>query len=109
MPTLTDEKHIIQMRMEELGVKSYSLQIIKKSVDTTTSNYNAHNEYWFLFDCNNTSDAWTIDSDIIRETNSTFFADGVPFNLSEHTGDISITTAGSTVFSFYRVYNLKFK
>jgi len=67
---------------------------------------NAHNEYWYLFDVNQTEDDFTITANNNIINHDEFVVDGVPFISYEFTGDIKIDNTDALedqTFLFYRV------
>lgn len=94
--------------MREMGFEKFHFNIkpITLHVAENVVRINAHNEYWYLFDVNQTEDNFTITANNNIINQDEFVVDGVPFITYEFTGDITIDNtaalAGQT-FLFYRV------
>ena len=98
----------IENRMKEMGFEKFHFSVkpvtIKQGENIAW--INAHNEYWYLFDVNQTEDTFSITANNNIINQDEFVVDGVPFITYEFTGDIKIdnTEAHSDqTFLFYRV------
>lgn len=98
----------IENRMREMGFEKFHFNIkpITIKVDENIIRINAHNEYWYLFDVNQTEDNFTITANNNIIIQDEFVVDGVPFISYEFTGDIKIDNTHAQAdqsFLFYRV------
>ena len=101
-------KLFIENRMKEMGFERFHFKVspITIKVGESVSWVNAHNEFWYLFDVNQTEDSFTITANNNIITQDEFVVDGVPFITYEFTGDIKIENAeaqSDQTFLFYRV------
>ncbi len=98
----------IENRMAAMGFKSFHFNIEAVTIKTGENiiRKNGHNEYWYLFDVNQTEDDFTITANNNIINQGEFVVDGVPFITYEFTGDIKIDNNGALKdqsFLFYRV------
>lgn len=98
----------IENRMKEMGFDKFHFSIEAKTIKTGNNieRINAHNEFWYLFDVNQTEDDFTISANNNIINRSEFVVDGVPFITYEFTGDIKIDNTEAHLdqtFLFYRV------
>lgn len=94
--------------MREMGFEKFHLSITPITIkfQEETIWINAHNEYWYLFDVNQTADPFTVRANNNIISQDEFVVDGVPFITYEFTGDIKIENTGAQsdqTFLFYRV------
>lgn len=97
---------LIENRMREMGYDKFHFEIVKHTVNNSTLDISAHNEFWYLFDVSQVDDSFTItcDNDVIKDTD--FHVDNVPYAPHELTGSIIIDNVGGAAdqtFLFYRV------
>jgi len=94
--------------MNEMGFEKFHINIkaVMIKVGDDIARINAHNEFWYLFDVNQTEDNFTITANNNIINQDEFVVDGVPFITYEFTGDIKIENTealSDQTFLFYRV------
>lgn len=91
---------LIEKKMQGLGIKNYTLSTEKKTISDliTSVNWNAVNEYWFLYDVSSDTDDFIIQGDNDIETFSDINFDGIPL-LRSFTGAISVSKTGEATES----------
>jgi len=98
----------IKIRMKAMGFKNFHLSLEPVTIkhEQIVARVDAHNEFWYLFDVNQTDDNFTISANNNIINRDEFVVDGVPFITYEFTGDIKIENQGAhadQTFLFYRV------
>jgi len=98
----------IENRIKEMGFTKFNFSIkpVTVRLGDNITRINAHNEFWYLFDVNQTEDNFTITANNNIINQDEFVVDGVPFITYEFTGDIKIDNSEANsdqTFLFYRV------
>ena len=98
----------LEKRMHEMGFNGFHFSItpVRIGHQENIQRINAHNEFWYLFDVNQSADSFTIRANNNIITQDEFVVDGIPFITHEFTGDIIIDNTGAgadQTFLFYRV------
>lgn len=104
----------IMQRMTNMGYDPKDVVIEAKAIEVSASGYptttllHESNNYYYLYDCQSYTNAWTIESDISHTTNSEFIVNSqVPMGIIEMTGNIKITVSAANTFLFYKVFTGK--
>jgi hypothetical protein len=98
----------IESRMREMGFEKFHFSIRPITIKSGENiiRIDAHNEFWYLFDVNQSEDSFTITANNNIITKDEFVVDGVPFITYEFTGDMKIDNTDARLdqsFLFYRV------
>lgn len=102
---MSDLIEIARQAIERKGFdydKCYKENIPVRVINTEKS-IDANNEFYFLYDVNNSDDAFIIiaDNDVVSSLD--FVVSGMPSGFRELTGQLNVITTGDTTFLFHRV------
>lgn len=82
----------IDKRVKGYGFKDYSIRMESVELNSTTPKHVlAQNEFWFLTDCDDTTDAFIIQADNTMISSSEFLFSTIPFGVVDFVGDVFIT------------------
>lgn len=96
----------LQKRMKKLGFSDFSFEIKRITVNNEVYKIPSSLDFYYLFDVDNVTDHFTIESDNNHLTNLEFVSVGVPYFTTEFSGNLEIDTTGSVAahnFLFYVV------